>query len=324
MVLFPVVGIPLYFATGLFHVTAIFAPVLFLGWMAIPAGFIFYYLFRNNINAEVKRRLSTIASRDWKTFTPKRLIVSVKVYGFHFFKMFIPGITLMNYPTLFMWGVTKEGNDDAYAFNFDFFVGCMALASSAGLMLAVHADYRVYAVFLILATLQWCAIIPATQLLADRYVSTAMPFMMFFVAYFLPWQVCLALTGFYIARLWDTMDMFTSIWHYYKYQIYHAPQITTPRKDLINYCINMGDHLSAWHHTREGLMLTPNDFSLLHRAAICAKACGSMTQSMEYLAKAEQNLYIDQEETQLAWVKRFKEDMKKQAMAQSGVKHKKK
>jgi hypothetical protein len=171
--------------------------------------------------------------------------------------------------------------------------------------------------FATLAILQWCAIIPATQLLADRYMSTAMPFMMFFLAYFVNNPLIIAVVaGFYSARLLSSMEMFESIWSYYKYQIYHAPHITTPRKDLVNYFLHVGDHMKAWHYTREGLEYDPTDFSLLHRAAICAKACGSRKQALEYLVKAEQNFYIDQEDSQKAWCDDFKAQMKKEDFAQ--------
>ena len=316
MVIFPIAGIPLYMATGLFHYTAIFAPVLFLGWWSVPVAGLFYLLFRGRIDSVVKSRLANIPTPEWKTFTPKRLIVSIKIYGFHFFKMLFPGITLMNYPTLFMWGNTKEGNKDAYAFNFDFYLGILALLVSVLGVGILPPAYRLWAVFMALAIAQWCAIIPANQLLADRYTSTAMPFMMFFVAYFLPWQACLALAGFYVARLWSGMEMFCDVFHFWKYQLFYAPHITTPRKEIIIYLIHSGDYMKAWHYCREGLEYTPTDFSLLHRAAICAKAAGIRKQALEYVMKAEQNFYIGQEESQKAWCDEFKRQMKQEDLAQ--------
>lgn len=309
--------LPLYTMTGLFHVTAIFGPILFLGWFSLPAFGVFYLFFRKHINEKIARRFKDIQSKDWREFKAKRLIVIVKCYGFFIQKMLLPGTTLMNYPTLFMWGVTKEGNDDAYAYNFDFYRGIIAFLITVVCYIALPSNFRPMAIFATLAILQWCAIIPATQLLADRYTSTAMPFVMFFVAYFVQSPIVLAiLTGFYTAKLWYAMEMFTDIWHYYKYQLYHAPYITTPRKDLINYLIHVGDHMKAWHYTREGLEFAPKDFSMLHRAAIAARACGSTKQAMEYLMKAEANPYLDQEESQKQWCDEFRAQMKKMDLAQ--------
>jgi len=309
--------LPLYAATSMFHVTAFAAPVLFIGWYSIPLALCFYALFHNKINGKIKERMASLQTRDFREFTPKRLIVVVKCYGFFLTKMLFPGITLMNYPNLFFWGITKDGNNDAYRFNYDFYVGIFSIFASVCCIVALPDTSRPLAGFAALAILQWCAIIPATQLLADRYTSTAMPFVMFFVAYFVHTPIVLmALAGFYVARLWYAMDMFTSIWHYYKYQLYHAPHITTPRKDLINYLINVGDYMKAWHYTREGLDISPNDFSMLHRAAICAKAVGSRKQALEYLAKAEQHPYIDQEDSQMQWCEEFRRQTKQEDVGQ--------
>ena len=309
--------LPLYAATGLFHVTAIFSPILFIGWVSIPIMAAFYLIFKKQIDLKLKIRYESILSDDLRKINKNRIIVIIKCFGFHFFKMISPGKNLMNYPELFYWGVNQRGNKDAYAINFDFYRGCAAFLISAVCLVAVPESYRPYVIFMVLATLQWCAIIPAQQLLADRYTSAAIPFMMFLLAYFIQSPLILAcIAGFYLARLWSTMEMYESIWQYYRYQMYHAPHITTPRKDLINYLINVQDYMKAWHYTREGLEYDPNDFSMLHRAAICARAVGSRKQALEYLIKAEQHLYIGQEETQKQWCQDFKDQLKREDLAQ--------
>lgn len=312
-----IAAIPLYALTGLMHVTAIFSPVIFVGFISIPLMILFYLLFGKNIDDRVRSRMSSIHSKDWKNYTPKRLIIITKTYGFYFFKMIFPGKTLINYPTLFFWGVTKQGNDDAYSINFDFYVGIVSFVITGIIAAVVPPAYKGYVIFMFLAILQWCAIIPATQLLADRYVSTAMPFMMFFLAFFIQSPIVLiALAGFYTAKLWSTSEMFESIFSYWKYQMYHAPHITTPRKEVIDYLIQRGDFFKAFFYVREGLEYLPNDFALLHRAAICSKAIGSRKNALEFVMRAEQNMYLDQEETQKEWCQFFKDQMKKEDTTQ--------
>lgn len=308
----------LYFSTGIFHATAFFAPLLCLKnslWFLLTAqGFLLMH------GAELRAKYESYANannnEEMKKFGVNKLIVVVKSYGIYFCRMIFPGVTMMNYPQLFFWGVNKEGNRAAYSLDFDFYKGAGCILISVVGLVALPGIFKSILLFTILSTLQWSSIVPSNQILADRYASMPNIGMMIIVSYllqtFLPQYSVLILIGFisvYLVQLNTTMRMYKDIWHYYEYQLYFCPWITTPRKDLVNYLINTGDFLKAWMLTKDGLKYTPNDFALLHRAAICAKAIGGRHQAKEYIDKAEKNFYLGQEQSQTQWIKHFRKTL---------------
>lgn len=308
----------LYAMTAAFHATAIFAPLVVCDqwWLILLIGQAFLLLNGKSLREKYQSLADSNKNEEMKKLEWNKIIVVVKSFGFYFFNMLWPEVTMMQYPQLFYWGITKGGNENAYAFNQDFYKGCVALVLSASACILLPSHFRLYALLGTLATLQWSSIFPSTQALADRYVSLPNVFVMVILSYLVQSifphysiEIIVAIIGIYLGRLNVTMLMYKDIWNYYEYQIFFCPWITTPRKDWIAYLINTQDYLKAWQLTRDGLKYTPNDFALLTRGAICAKGIGSRQQAKEYIEKAEKNLYLGQEDEQKEWIKIFKKNL---------------
>lgn len=315
MILLGPLSFPLYFLTAILQPSAIFAPVVLFSHsplfvLAIPA---LYLLIRRHIDEQIKSRMRIIHTDDMKKFTPKRIVVVVKCYGFYFFKMLFPGQTLMNYMFLHYWGSTKKGNADAYSINADFIKGIAALGVTLTAILLGPKEYVPYGVFMFLAMLQWCAILPANQVIADRYTSLPNVFVMLYLSHFInmyipsPYNLAVitAFVFYYLSRLQITMLMYKNIMAFYDYHMYFSPECPNPRKFKVGYCMKIGDYLSGWHIVKDGLKYQPDDFDLLYEAGICLRAIGEVKEAHHMINKASQNYFIGQEEIQRNQIMQF-------------------
>lgn len=306
-------GIIFYLYSFNLQVTATFLPVLFSDisplFLLLPP-FLMLIGFKR-FKSKYDSRMLRIANRDQKTWGWGRIKVVIKSYGFFFFKMLHPVITMFNYPNLIQWGVTKKGNADAYAVNFAFWQGIFALGAT--LWLATTPELTLMALFVFLGTLQWSAIICAFQQLADRYISVVNVFMMYMVSYLLfthlPNYAPILLFGLacsYVTQLNITMRMFKSIETFFAYQLYYHPEMSRNRIIYADSYLSIQDITSAWLIVKEGLRYEPDDFELLFRAAQCAIVTALFDKAEEYIARAEQNYYIDSEEVQGERIRRLK------------------
>lgn len=297
----------LYPLTGAFQVTAVFAPILLFKYSPIYPllSAVFILVLWRTIKKKVDNRLKDIKDVESTRFSLKNLIVIIKYYGEYLFRMPFPGICKMIYPTLYYWRQTEAGNKNAYSINIDFYKGTLAVVASVFLVLVSPDDIKPYAVFMILSTLQWSAIIPVTQDLADRYVSLPNVFMMFFVSYFahqylglytIPTLVGIASMYFVYTKI--VMRMYRDIPHYWEYHRFYSPSIPSPRKYEINWLMKRGDFTKAWVLTREGLQYNENEFALLSQAAVCHQAIGEHEIARSFCYKAMKNYHIGQKESQ--------------------------
>lgn len=303
------VALPLYFITPWFHLTALFAPILFMPWWGLALAPVVLFIFRKRIIPHIKGRLEQIFECDRKYFKPTRIIVIIKTYGFYFFKMIVPGMTRVCYGFLYTWGETPEGDRDAYAFNMDFFKGICALVLSFIIPYFFQRDLWLFWAFTILSTLQWCNIICATQIVADRYVCLPNLFMCLFLSRLLPHPLVIGLVVYNVCCIRTSFRCFVNIPSMFQYHFYHCPFITLVNKEYIAFCIKTGDYIKAYTLTKECLSYNPNDFALLHAACVCAKAANDRKMAREYADRAEKHLYIGQEQTQLRWLSNFRQGL---------------
>lgn len=299
-------GLPFYFLTPMFQVTAVFSPILLfnqspLFLLAIPVVLLLGY---RQIKTKIDLRLKTIPDQDRREFSPERLIIIVKYYGHYFFKMIFPGTCLMVYQRLSRWGITQEGNEDAYSFNRDFYQGILAIVLSVLLVVILPNEYKAMAIFMSIATLQWCAIIPVTQDLADRYASLPNVFMMFFVSYIAhtylanPGALLALIGGYYLAELYKVTPMYRDMKAYWSHQRFYNPSTVVPRRFEINWYMKRGDLMKAWMITREGLELNDKDFHFLVQAAVCHRGIGDFGLARKFAEKASRNYYLYEKATQ--------------------------
>lgn len=290
LMLFKPFGILAYLFMPLFQVTAIFAPILY-GWQYAILPLIVAFFMRDKIAKVIRKRFENIKVKDRIEIHPRRLIMVVKYYGSYFFRMILPGNTMMIYPgDYYKWGQSTEGNKQAYAINWSFYKGILALAVTGALPFVLPQSMFYMWLFMVLSTLQWCAIIPVTQDLSDRYTSIPTIFMMYFIAYLLPPVAVLILIAVYITQLHITMRMYGNMHDYWRYQEFFAQHLTWPRAFKINYLIKKSDINAAWVEVKEGLRHNPRDYTFLKMGAVLSHGCGDLNSARSFITAASQNI----------------------------------
>ena len=300
----------LYPLTAFLQVNAIFAPVLLGGWclLAIPV----YLVLGKTIDRFRERVSNSPADLKRLDFSLNRLIPITKCFGFYFFKMLVPGKTLMYYPTLYFWGMTKEGNKDAYALNKDFIKGVLALSLALLGLIMFPGKEKLYCLFMILSIVQFSNVTTVTQTLADRYMSLPNVFMMYFVASLLNPFICVMIAVYYATRLQTTFEMYKDILSFYDYHLYHDPKGLSARTFKMIECIKSQDNFAAWELVRNGLYHHPKDFKMLYSGALCLakiNPVGNKEQIESFLKEAEENVYLGQEAKNLEMVNRLREEV---------------
>lgn len=269
-------GVLAWLCTPFLHLTAVFAPLM-LGWkyaLIIPiAGAIAWYWQFN----DYKMRLATQKTQEMLKYTPKRIIPSVKLFGFYMLRSVWPSRTMMVYPHLYFWGLTDKGTKEAHSFNLDFYKGVSAITLSIIGLCLLHGQERLYLTFAILSIVQWCGFLTVTQHSCDRYVATAQPFMMYLVSYLaftylgataLP--VILFFTGLYISELNVVMDMYKNILSFHHYHNFYYPDNIISRSSLIHGMMEHKQPLQAWYEVQEALKHHPQDMRInLLASEIC-------------------------------------------------------
>lgn len=296
-------GMILYPLIAIFQMTAIFAPLVY-GNLFIVAVLIILFSFRNVIKGKISDREKMLRTKDLKEFHPKKIIVVIKLYGLYFLKMLFPRRAMMIYPNFCYWGLTEEGNKDAYSINFEFLLGIFfILLSAVGIYLFSGTPQVWWFLFMIVSVLQWCGIISVFQIFADRYISAALPFAMYFLVYaiftfggFYAIPICGIFTIFYICKFNESIRMFKSMEEFNDYHNYHWPENSKFREFKSVKLIKKEDPIAAWQVVKDGLVLNPNDMKLNMLAAQIMSIIQDKHAAIEYLKKAKENCYINQED----------------------------
>jgi hypothetical protein len=297
-------GLLLYLITPLFQVTAIFAPVMYGWWGILVSGAMLLYAWPRFIRGKVKSRLDQIYNLDMKIWHRRRIIIIVKTMGFYLLQMTVPSRTMMVYPLLANWGLNKDGNDEAYRCDLYFYAGLVGLGVLAVGPFLLSGQERWWLILLGLATLQQCNIIPATQVIADRYCSVPTIFMTYFVAKFAGPIGSTILGLYYLNGLFSALPLFQDIHQYYNYHLFYDPKGIIVRKFKVNWLLKTGDIIGAWELIKVGLTHNPGDFSMNYQAAVCMAQMGDKKAFESYLDKAELNGYLGQESQ---WVEHLKQ-----------------
>lgn len=300
IVLFGPIALPLYIITPIFQGNSIFAPVLLGGWwiLVIPAVVALNWKRFTDFYHE---RMKTIVNEDMHEFSINRAIVVIKTFGFYTAQMIFPIRTMMIYRFLHAWGLSAEGNKDAYRIDRYFWIGLASLVATIGSLFVLKGHEFYWMLFMILSLGQWCNILTPTQTAADRYVSMANVFMMYFLSKILDMTgilagpIASAFIVFYLANLFTTMKMFNNIEDFYDYHNYWDPANITARKFEINWKMKARDPMAAWQLIKKGLQYNPKDFTLNYQAAVCMNLFGDFKKSEDYFDIAAGNHYINQE-----------------------------
>jgi len=298
------IGLILYPLACLLQVNAIFAPILF-GWWGVLAFPIFYLVAGPQTIERVKERFSSgrIDSPDLTTITLKKLIPAIKTYGLYCLKMILPERTMMCYSHLFYWGMTAEGNKDAYAIDKKFLGGVIAIALTIASGVYFWGKPQFFMLLFMFASIfQWCGLISVTQMFTDRYISLANTFMMYFVAYFAyqflganAISVLTALCAYYYANLQVTMTMYKNLESFWNYHLYFNPSDPKCPEFKASTLLKQGDPIGAWGVVKEALRHNPNDYKLNLLAANCMECFQDHKSVLLYMNIAKKNCYFGKE-----------------------------
>jgi hypothetical protein len=295
-------GLLLYPMTVLFQVNAIFSPLIF-GWAGVLTIPVFLLLGWGSINETIKGRLRQISNSDQKIFRLKKLIIVIKIYGMYFFHMIIPKRILFTYKDLYYWGLTKEGNEDAYRADGRLFIGLVAIGLTILGLLHFNGSLLWLFVFMVLSTLQWCGIISVTQIFSDRYAALPCVLMVLFISVLShqylghnAYIVLLGLFVYYMDGMNVAMSMYKDIWAFYDYNIFYAPEIPRNREfKATRLMFENRDPIGAWEVIKRGLEINPKDMKMNMMAAQCMEIMQDKPMVIKYLREAWRNCYIGQE-----------------------------
>lgn len=300
--------------SAMFQVTAIFAPLLF-GWKMIPLIGIPIFFAWGHIRRQIILRMRSDTNPERMAIKPQRLIMVIKHYGHFFFKMIFSGVTLMIYPgDYYYWGQKERGNKEAYSFSFEFWRGVLAIVLTGLLPFFLPKSMFWMWVVMVLSTLQWCAILPITQDMADRYASVPTVFMMVFLMTLFP-QAFPFLLGAYLVQLNISMKMYPSLYEYWRYQEYFAPNISRPRAFKVNWLLKRNDLPEAFSEVQKGLKVCPDDYQFLKQACAISHGFGQVDQARKFLNVAARNIPFGREEegeTELKQLGAFIDNLEKQ------------
>jgi hypothetical protein len=210
---------------------------------------------------------------------------------------------MMVYKHLYAWGLTKEGNRDAHAFNLSFFRGVFAiLVAILGLFL-LHGQERLYLTFIIASILQWCGWVMCTQHSCDRYTACATPFMMYLLsslAFHTPYglPIILFFAGLYISELNVVMPMYKTIISFHQFHNYFYPNNIISRASMVHGMMGEKQPLQAWYEIVEALKHNPNDMRMNLLASEVCLCMGDRPSAQAHLNIAVTNCYEGQFECQ--------------------------
>jgi len=309
--------IPFMILVSAIHVTGILFPLLFLWtplWPAIlPLGVVAFIVGRRRIMSNIKgRKAEYKPGNENQVVRPQKLILYVKTVGYQFFHCLIPLKPGMYHDFLFYFSSTKEGTQEGYSFNFDFWKG-LAVVGLLGYLIIVQHSF--WAFWFILFISQWCNIYSVTMNVADRYCSLPNVGAMILVSQGInllpnPYNVAIFcfLFALYIIKYQPLFFAYRNVENFFQYHINLHPCIINPRFFLSKLYLRAKDPWQAFAVVRQGQRYRPHDFKLLLRFIECMFALGKPTSAMKAVEVAEKYIpYGEQADTE----KLFK-DMKEQ------------
>ncbi len=302
MILFKPLGILLYPATSLFQVSAVFAPILYGGWWFLLVPVVILICWKD-VKTKIDTRLKAVYTDDLKKYSWKRLIIIVKTYGFYFVKMIFPGKCFLIYPDLYFWGLSKDGNKEAYSLNRLFWQGILAaMISVCGAFYFKEQLFYMW-IFMILSTLQWCNIISATQQIADRYISLPNVFMTYFISYlihvyfgFYAVPILASLIVYHTVHLNYLMPMYKDIGRFYDYHNFHQP-MNVHCNCFKSHWYNMtGRAIEGFAQLMESHRHNRKDFKTLFLLSEACRMMCDFNGARHFIQLAGKSPYIGQEE----------------------------
>lgn len=306
----------LYPLVPVFQVNAIFAPFIYGWWgfLFLPLALVFYK--RNSVKQFVGDRLKKIPQGERRRIRPLKVVLMIKTLSFYFYNSLFPTPKMIHYSKFQNFSITDEGNKEAYALNKDFW---FSLATLLGLVaLALTSKPMAFSIgFWFLFQVQWSNWVTVTQHLADRYASVPTIFLMYGLSHLLlqlPLYLLavsiIAIVILYVTETFSVMQQYKSMEDMFQYHFQKAPECVDVRGNYIKGQIENGNYVKALVYAMGGLYYNPNDYKLNFLMGNTLLFLNHV-EAEKYIKKAEDNLYIGDEEKNLKQLQVLKDELRR-------------
>lgn len=277
------------------------APLALLGhsntW-ALYALPIVWLLHAKKFKTAVKQKADKEVFEEDRKFTPKKLIVFVKTYGFYFILAIFP-FRITFYHNFLQ---SMAGNDimQKRAYKIDRYFAMGLLAGIGSIILAVtHWSLFSWSLIAFMVSVApFCNLVRNNQEIAERFVAYPNVFLMLALAHVIsPYPVVFwAFISFYCTRTFYTLKMYKD-----EYFITELAVIEDERAWWAWHCRAMKrwdtqsykEALILWCMAR---LISPKEFKILMNIATCLRLLKNDKEADQFLKLAEDNVVKGQEE----------------------------
>lgn len=276
------------------HVAGIMMPLLFLWtpyWAAIPfLGVISGIMGHKWIKARAFVRSSDFQpGNENQKINWRKSILFIKTIGYQFWNCVWPNNPAMYHDFLFYFSATKEGTDEGYKLNWDFWKGMIVIS-----FLAVDHSFAAFWFLVFIA--QWCNVYQVTMNASDRYTCLAgIGVMALIVKYTNPY-VWLVLAVFYIVKYQPLFMAYRNVENFHLYHLAQRPDLINPRFFLSKIYLSRKDPYSAFATIKQGMRYRPYDFKLMLGFIECMFALGKPTSGLKAMEICEKHIPLHEEE----------------------------
>lgn len=298
--------IPLYVFSTWLHVYAIALPILMLftdKWFYVPIGLGLMFLVGwPRIKARfMTRRVEWSKNNELQIIRLKKIIFYIKSLGWNFFHTLLPWKPRMYSDFLYNAGRTKEGNEQAYSLNREFWKGMVVVLYIGWEIIFNHS---IWALWWVIFISQYCNIITVLMNASDRYCSLAGIGLIALLVQRVnilpsPYReiVYASLITFYILKYIPLFRAYESIDKFHGYHIALDPEHPRSRLLLADiYLEQLNDPIRAMAVTKEGLKYRPKDFELILKMAKILFAMKNWDQCVRTMEVAKKYYPLGEEE----------------------------
>lgn len=304
---FNLISLPLFLVAAWVHVSAV--PFIILmafqpwGLLMVALGLIGFFAFGGYAKIKsrfLSRKADFTKNNECQRLTWKKSIIYVKSLGFYFFHTIFPNKPRMYHKFLYYFSRNKEGNEEGYSFNFEFYKGLAVVLFVGYEMIFQH---NIWALWWLVFVTPWSNIIQVTQPVADRYCTlSGIGLMVILVKYVemlpSPYKECTytAIILFYFLRYAPLFDAYKSQEYFHNYHIALQPDAVESRSLKATRYLRVKDPMTAFAIIKEGLRFRPNDFKLLLIMAQSLFYMGKHQSALKVLDLAEKQVPLGEEE----------------------------
>ena len=282
----------MYFLGYYLSLNAFLTPLLFL--FLTPVWFVVLPIFltlvyKKRIVGEPKRRFE--GSTKWmQEISFRKLIISVKTFGYYFRMCLFPTKLGMCHQYLHVFGLSKSETEKWYTLDKYFWLGLSVLMTT---LVGVVLKWNIFGlVWFTILMPQWCNFIVLNHPICERYAYLANIGLMYFVATVLlkiPYgqYVLVALGSYYATRLWYFLPAYKTNRDFFSSNIDNFDQVAIGWNQKGLELIRFGRPGDALDTMMEGLMYRPQDFRLNYNSANLLNGMGRCHEAIQFLKKAE-------------------------------------